>query len=153
MRPVRWSRITNPFATRGHYASHADRHGPAGHHTGLDFGKHVSGRAIEGLAVRSVTPGVVVHSSYDATLGNWVGVYHADDDVTLTYWHLQIRYKSDGERVGKGDVLGRVGNTGNSTAPHLHVQINRGRGFDYHAHIDPRPWMLGMRWWMKPRSR
>lgn len=151
MRPVRWSRVTNRFAqmpTGPKYASRADSHGPAGHHTGVDFGRHLLPlKAIEGLPVRSSTPGVVVVSDYDATLGNWVAVYYARDDVTISYWHLAKRHTGVGQVVAMGDVVGFVGSTGNSTAAHLHVQANRGRGLDYHGHIHPGRWISGTKWW------
>jgi murein DD-endopeptidase MepM/ murein hydrolase activator NlpD len=158
MRPIRWSRVTNPFAAPGGYASRSDAHGPAGHHTGIDFGKHLTPLVeIEGLPVRSCTPGTVVISEYNSTMGNWVGVYYANADVTLTYWHLDSRNgRYVGERVNRGDVIGFVGSTGNSTAPHLHVQANYGRGFDYHGHIDPSRWVMRMGWWRRyvgPRGR
>lgn len=154
MRPVRWSRVTNQFAAPGRYASQADAHGPAGHHTGVDFGKHRSPlKEISGLPVRSVTPGVVVISGSNNTMGNWVGVYYGRDNVTITYWHLASRHVVAGNTIAKGDVLGLVGSTGNSTAPHLHVQVNKGSGFDYRGHINPWPWVGGMRWWRRRFQR
>ena len=49
------------------------------------------------------------------------------------------RNVSVGELVQVYAPLGRAGNTGNSTAAHLHVQMNRGPDFDYHGHINPWP--------------
>jgi murein DD-endopeptidase MepM/ murein hydrolase activator NlpD len=72
-------------------------------------------------------------------MGNWVGVYNHELDVLVTYWHLQSRRPQVGEWVQVFEVVGRVGNTGNSTAAHLHVQMNHGRSFDYHGHINPWP--------------
>lgn len=146
-RPVRFCRITNPFAAPGGYASRADDHGAPGHHTGIDFGKSLTPFVpIFRKQVRSSTPGRVVLSSYNATMGNWVGVYYGKDNVTITYWHLSERSVSFGELVERGTVLGRVGNTGNSSAPHLHVQANHGIGFDYHAHVNPGRWVRGKVW-------
>lgn len=146
MRPVFYSRVTQPFARPGRYASRADKHGWAGHHTGIDFGS-LWPKPIAGQRVRSVTPGRVVISSYNSTMGHWVGVYYPADDVTITYWHLARRAVRVGERVKRGTVLGIVGNTGNSTAAHLHVQANHGRGFSYHGHIPPGRWCRGTGWW------
>lgn len=147
LRPLRWCRITNEFAAPGSYASHSDSHGAAGHHTGIDFGKHLIPLIeVDGKPVRSSTDGVVVISEYNSTMGNWVGVYHAPDDVTITYWHMAGRNVEVGQAIAAGKVIGRVGSTGNSTAPHLHVQANRGRGFDYHGHIAPGDWVRGVDW-------
>lgn len=149
MRPVRYGRVTNPFGAPGGYASRDDAHGRAGHHTGTDWGKMLVPRLveIEGKPVRSCTPGLVVISEWNSTMGNWVGVYYAADDVTITYWHLKDRKVARGDRVAQGQIIGHVGNTGNSTAPHLHVQVNRGNGFNYHGHISPVPWCRGGAWW------
>ena len=149
MRPVRWCRISQAFAAPGSYASSADSHGPAGHHTGIDFGSHlVPFKAIENQPVRSTTPGTVVINSYNSTMGNWVGVYYAKDNVTITYWHMNKRLApAVGTWIERGTVVGLVGNTGNSFGAHLHVQINRGRGFYYSGHIKPWGWVHGQRWW------
>lgn len=150
MRPVRYARITNPFAAKGSYASRRDSHGPAGHHTGIDFGDQLLPlfKAIDNLPVRSSLPGVVCISEYNSTMGHWVGVYTPSLDLTITYWHMTGRRVAEGEWVQQGDVLGHVGTTGNSKGVHLHVQANYGEGFDYHGHIDPAPWCLGMlTWW------
>ena len=61
------------------------------------------------------------------TLGGNEIVIDIGNDIFAFYGHLQpgsvpVR---EGDRVRKGQVLGRVGNSGNSTLPHLHFQINR----------------------------
>jgi murein DD-endopeptidase MepM/ murein hydrolase activator NlpD len=94
-----------------------------------------------------------VISEFDETMGNWVGIHDPEGDVTITYWHLSRRLVDAGDRVRKGQRIGIVGSTGNSTAPHLHVQVNRGRGFDYHAHVDPARWCMGAMWWRRSNRR
>lgn len=148
-RPIRFSRITNDFAAPGSYASSSDSHGPAGHHTGIDFAGPIPGVSIEGKPVRSSTGGTVVISEYQrnsdgsSTMGNWVGVYNAEDDVLITYWHMRGRNVSVGDHVDRGKVIGWVGQTGNAFGAHLHVQANRGRSFNYSGHIAPGPWVRG----------
>lgn len=145
-RPVRFARITNPFGAKGKYASSRDRHGGPGHHTGIDFGS-LGARRIEGAQIRSATPGWVVIDGYNSTMGHWVGIWYGRDDVTITYWHMAASSPVRlGQWVPRGALLGRVGSTGNSTAPHLHVQANRGRGFSYAGHIAPGPWVRGLPW-------
>lgn len=139
--PIKQFRISNPFARAGSYASHADDHGPAGHHTGTDFAAAWP-LPILGRRVLSCTPGWVVINGYNSTMGNWVGIWYAEDDVTITYWHLSRRRPLPlGSWVPRGKVLGTVGSTGNSTGPHCHIQVNHGCGFNYHAHTDPSPWV------------
>ncbi|HEY1134083.1 MAG TPA: M23 family metallopeptidase [Nocardioides sp.] len=57
-------------------------------------------------------------------LGNHVLVRH-DDGVVAAYAHLRRGSAAvrTGQRVAVGDVLGRVGNTGNTSMPHLHVHL------------------------------
>lgn len=136
MWPVRPARISQPFADPGAYASIADSHGPRGHHTGVDFGAAWP-IPLEGRMVRAVMGGEVVISEYNSTMGHWVGVYSHDQNLLVTYWHLQKRLVGVGDWVLPYAPLGRVGNTGNSTAPHLHVQANPGRSFSYHGHVHP----------------
>lgn len=136
MRPVLPSRVSQPFADSGSYASRTDTHGRAGHHTGTDFGSAWP-IPIDKRLVRSVLSGEVVISEYNSTMGNWVGVYNHDHDLLVTYWHLSSRNVQVGDWVQAYHPLGRVGSTGNSSAPHLHVQVNRGSVFNYHGHIHP----------------
>jgi murein DD-endopeptidase MepM/ murein hydrolase activator NlpD len=146
VRPVRWTTVSQPFADPGGYASRSDRHGPSGHHTGVDYGSDRDRRPVEGLTVRAARRGVVVISEFNGTMGNWVGVYYPRGDLLVTYWHLKGRAVRVGQRVRRWDALGRVGSTGNSTAPHLHLQANRGRSFDYHGHVRPPKWASYGRW-------
>jgi murein DD-endopeptidase MepM/ murein hydrolase activator NlpD len=136
MRPVLPARISQPFADPGYYASRTDSHGRAGHHTGVDFGSAWP-IPIANRLVRSVLPGEVVISEYNSTMGHWVGVYNHEHDLLVTYWHMTNRKVQVGDWVQAYAPLGNVGSTGNSTAPHLHVQVNRGRYFNYHGHIHP----------------
>lgn len=136
MKPVSPSRVTNKFAAPGSYASRRDVHGAAGHHTGTDYGSAWPD-PIDKQEVHAVLPGEVVISEYNSTMGNWVGVYNHKHDLLVTYWHLSKRNVAVGDWVQVYAVVGRVGSTGNSTAPHLHEQVNRGRTFDYHGHISP----------------
>ena len=65
--------------------------------------------------------------------GNRVAIRHDDDSVTW-YAHLQqgsVRGELLGTRVDAGTVLGRMGNSGNSDAPHLHVQRQVGADGSY----------------------
>jgi len=73
----------------------------------------------------SMNPAVT--AGIDTAAGNCISLRLADGSYA-TYAHLQpgsIRVK-EGQRVRRGDVLGRVGNSGNATGPHLHFQISTG---------------------------
>jgi len=55
------------------------------------------------------------------------------------YWHLASRQVRVGEEVRPGQVLGRLGSTGLSTGPHLHLEV-RLRGVP----VDPAPFFSGL---------
>jgi len=130
MRPVRLSRVSNPYGVPGNYA--------AGVHTGVDFAA-AYGTSILGRWVRATAPGVVIVSAYDAkSYGHWVVVASdAGDRFVHGYCHMSERRASVGERVTRGQVLGKVGSTGNSTGPHVHYFENPGSNYSYSAHRKP----------------
>ena len=115
--PLRKPRITQHFAENPNTYGY----GPAGH-PGLDYG------CPEGSVVRAPCAG-------ECYPGNPTGDYHAygehlwikGDDQGRTYWvilaHLIRVLAEKGDRVEAGNIVALSGNTGNSTAPHLHLGI------------------------------
>ena len=99
--------------------------------------------APQGTPVLSATGGMVTRVSDGGIGGRVVWVWDAGRGLHLYYAHLHEQLVARGTRVGRGDVLGTVGNTGNAqtTAPHLHFGIyERGRGaIDPDAFIRPAP--------------
>jgi len=85
-------------------------------HRGVDFSARL------GTPVVATADGVVTYSGVWQTYGNVVEVSHGNGFVTR-YAHLQRRLVSKGQRVTRGDVVGRVGSTGRSTFSHLHYEI------------------------------
>lgn len=70
--------------------------------------------------------GVVIHASWStAGYGNMVMIDHQNGYETL-YGHFSKIYVQVGQRVKRGDALGREGSTGHSTGPHVHFEIRRG---------------------------
>ncbi len=88
-------------------------------HHGLDIA------ASTGTPVRAAAPGKVVRSGYEALLGNFIVLEHESGYRTV-YGHLSERTVADAAMVRTGDVIGKVGDTGRTTGPHLHyeVQVN-----------------------------
>ncbi|MFW5988568.1 MAG: peptidoglycan DD-metalloendopeptidase family protein, partial [bacterium] len=88
-------------------------------HEGLDFA------APMGSPIRAVSSGRVVYSGWATGYGYVVIIQHQKGLRTL-YAHNSKLLVREGESVGKGEVIARSGNTGNSTGPHLHfeVQVN-----------------------------
>jgi murein DD-endopeptidase MepM/ murein hydrolase activator NlpD len=99
-------------------------------HTGLDFA------APEGAKARAVGPGVVTAAASDGAFGN-KAVVRLDDGTVLWYSHLSAFSAKVGQRLSPGDLVGYVGSTGNSTGPHLHLEVHPGRG----GPIDPEDWL------------
>lgn len=90
-------------------------------HTGLDFA------APSGTPVVAVANGVVTSASYDGSYGNKL-VLQLEDGTELWYAHLTSFTASVGETVVGGQQVGTVGSTGNSTGPHLHLEVRPGAG-------------------------
>ena len=85
-------------------------------HTGLDIA------ATKGTPIKVVAAGTVIAASYDGSYGNLVKVDHGNG-VETWYAHTSKMYVKVGEQVEAGDVIATVGSTGNSTGPHLHLEI------------------------------
>ncbi|HEU4366178.1 MAG TPA: M23 family metallopeptidase [Candidatus Krumholzibacteria bacterium] len=85
-------------------------------HRGADFSARL------GTPVHATADGVVTYSGVWRTYGNVVEISHGSGFVTR-FAHLQRRLVQKGQRVTRGDVIGRVGSTGRSTFSHLHYEI------------------------------
>ncbi|HVF14231.1 MAG TPA: peptidoglycan DD-metalloendopeptidase family protein [Acidimicrobiales bacterium] len=85
-------------------------------HTGVDIGGD------EGDAIHSAGDGVVVSAGWLGGYGNATIVDHGGGVATL-YGHQSVISVSDGERVSRGEVIGRVGCTGTCTGDHLHFEV------------------------------
>lgn len=85
-------------------------------HTGVDI------LAATGTEVLAMEAGTVLVSTYDGGWGNYLIVSHGDNLLSL-YAHLNSRSVQRGETVRQGQSIGTVGNTGLSTAPHLHFEL------------------------------
>ena len=92
--------------------------------------------AVTGSAVVAAEEGTVTYvqiwdGSYDTTgmmsYGHMVEVRHADGNTTL-YAHLSEINVQQGEKVVRGQRIGRVGSTGNATGPHLHFEVITSEG-------------------------
>ncbi len=92
---------------------------PDGSHTGLDIPAPI------GTPVRPMAGGEVVKVGEDAKSGKFIRVLHDDGTVTA-YAHLSAQDVKRGDRIDATTIIGKVGNTGNSTGPHLHVRAERG---------------------------
>lgn len=87
------------------------------YHTGLDMG------VIEGTEVNAIMSGkVIITNTGNTGYGNYIVINHGSGYISL-YAHLSKITVAEGSYVQKGDIIGKSGNTGNSTGPHLHLEI------------------------------
>jgi murein DD-endopeptidase MepM/ murein hydrolase activator NlpD len=114
------TRVSSPFGWRTHPIL-----GRGQFHTGVDLS------VPEGTPVKVVADGVVRRASEDAVNGRVVVVDHGRG-VSTAYCHNARLRVVNGMRVKAGDVIAESGNTGRSTGPHLHYQLELG-----HKPIDP----------------
>lgn len=98
-------------------------------HAGVDLA------AGTGSPVRAVTAGVVQSAGLESGYGKCVRLLHADGTQSV-YAHMSALLVEAGQEVRAGDLIGREGNTGNSTGPHLHFEV-RSDG----APVDPAAWL------------
>jgi len=108
-------------------------------HPGIDVGRNTDPeKAINGAALVAAGDGTVIYAGNRGSYGNTVMIDHGDGLVTL-YAHQQsggIRV-SKGDTVVKGQRIGTVGSTGNSTGPHLHFETRvNGRAINPMKYVD-----------------
>ncbi|HEX8520302.1 MAG TPA: M23 family metallopeptidase [Pseudonocardia sp.] len=99
-------------------------------HRGLDVAAPI------GTPIRAPLAGEVVAAGPASGFGLWVRLRHADGTVT-TYGHVNRALVQVGARVAAGQEIAEVGNRGQSTGPHLHVEVQTPAG----TTVNPRPWL------------
>jgi murein DD-endopeptidase MepM/ murein hydrolase activator NlpD len=113
-RPLDAIRVASSFGWRIH-PIYGDRR----MHTGVDL------NAGSGAPIRSVAAGEVISAGWLGGYGNAAVVDHGGGVATL-YAHMSALLVGSGQRVDKGQVIGRVGCTGSCTGPHLHFEVRVG---------------------------
>lgn len=98
-------------------------------HAGVDLAAGM------GSPIRAVTDGTVLSAETESGYGQAIRLLHSDGTVTF-YAHMSALLVNTGDTVNAGQQIGREGNSGRSTGPHLHfeVQING-------APVDPASWL------------
>jgi len=119
--PTYWPLEEAGYVTRGASDTAAAGDEP---HPGLDIAVRV------GSVVRATAAGTVVEAGRASDYGLYVLLRHTGGYESM-YGHLSRLTVGNGTTVGAGEVIGLSGNTGRSTAPHLHFEIRRdGRSID-----------------------
>lgn len=87
-----------------------------GIHTGLDIANS------SGTPIKACASGTVIYSGYKGSYGRMIVIDHGNG-VQTYYAHCSKLYVSTGTYVNQGQTIASVGSTGNSTGPHLHLEI------------------------------
>lgn len=85
-------------------------------HTGLDIA------ASTGTPIAAAASGTVTFSGRKGSYGNMLVITHGNG-VQTYYAHCSALYVTAGTQVSQGQTIGAVGSTGNSTGPHLHLEV------------------------------
>jgi len=126
--PHLWPLVEPGFVTRafGDTTSAGE-----GGHVGLDVA------VPSGSYIRAAGAGVVENAGEDREYGRFVRISHGDDLHSL-YAHASWVFVAEGDTVEAGEVIALSGNTGRSTAPHLHLEVEQDG-----EPVDPLPWVSG----------
>lgn len=101
-------------------------------HSGVD----ISGPNALGQTVVAIADGVVYTIRNDENgCGKWINIRH-DDGFMSRYCHLSSIDVEEGMEVKRGDPIGKVGSTGRSTGPHLHLELKKDGNL-----VDPLPYI------------
>jgi len=103
--------ITSPFGWRSNPFGGAPEF-----HQGLDIA------APTGTTVTAAAAGTVIMAQWYGGYGNYILIDHGGSYST-GYGHLSAIYVSSGQTVQRGQAIGAVGSTGQSTGPHLHFEV------------------------------
>lgn len=121
-------RLTSRFGNRVHPIF-----GGVRFHAGIDIGAPI------GTPTLAADDGIVVLAGVQSGYGMAIGVSHGavdGRDVVTFYAHQSAVLVSIGQRVTRGQQIGKVGNTGNSTGPHLHFEVRLDG-----SPVDPLAWV------------
>lgn len=109
--PLNRITVTSPYGTRLHPIF-----GTAKMHNGIDLKANYED-------VHAVLDGLITEAGWDSKGGgNYIKIKHFNRFET-SYLHLSEIYYKVGEKVRAGFIIGKSGNTGNSTGPHLHFAV------------------------------
>ncbi|MGW4285845.1 M23 family metallopeptidase [Streptomyces sp. NPDC004673] len=118
--------ITSTFGQAGSMWS-------SGYHTGLDFA------APTGTLIKAIHSGTITEAGWAGAYG-YRTILTLDDGTELWFCHQSSISVSAGQKVSTGEVIGRVGATGNVTGPHLHLEVHPD---GQPTGIDPGAWLRG----------
>jgi murein DD-endopeptidase MepM/ murein hydrolase activator NlpD len=111
IKPIYGGRISSYFGYRN-----APTAGATTYHRGVDWA------VATGTSVMASSGGTVTQAGWSGSYGYMILITHPGGTQTR-YAHLSKIFVSVGQTVSQGEVIGKTGNTGRSTGPHLHFEI------------------------------
>ncbi|MFZ2539938.1 MAG: M23 family metallopeptidase, partial [Oscillospiraceae bacterium] len=105
--------ITSTFGFRDHPSQ-----GISEFHTAVDIG------AVKGTPIKAAADGVVIKSEKSGSLGNHIIIDHSNGFLTV-YGHCDKLIAKVGARIREGEIIAKVGSTGDSTGNHLHFAMKK----------------------------
>lgn len=105
-------------------------------HRGLDMA------AAQGERIYAVKSGRVIKAEFHTSWGNYVAIQH-EDGTTALYAHQQQSIVKVGNTVSQSQIIGYVGNTGNSTGSHLHFELCKDSSLSQGMLVDPQSVLFG----------
>ncbi|WP_372765962.1 M23 family metallopeptidase [Lutibacter sp.] len=107
--PVKFSRISSRYNLKRRIAYYGNK---IRAHKGTDYAAPI------GTPIESTANGTVIESRYAGGNGNYVKIRH-NSTYTTQYLHMSKRLVKVGDYVKQGDVIGKIGMTGNTAGPHV----------------------------------
>ena len=120
--------ITSPYGNRLHPIQ-----GVYKNHAGID----IAGPNVNRAPVVAAADGIVAYAGWISGYGNCVMINHGSGIISL-YGHGSEIVTETGKEVQQGEIIMRVGSTGNSTGPHVHFEIRKNG-----VVVDPIPYLNG----------
>ncbi|MEW6107677.1 MAG: M23 family metallopeptidase [Nitrospirota bacterium] len=119
--------ITSPYGSREHPVTHAKDF-----HSGIDIASE------PGNTIRATADGIVSFAGWSGGNGNLVVMEHGFGFSTFYAHNKKVNVRV-GQRVRRGDIIGYIGSTGNSTGPHVHYEVWKdGRSINPYKYIEGR---------------
>ena len=114
IRPVKGGRVTDGFGRRRHPIN-----GYWEMHKGIDIS------VPHGTPIYATADGIILAAMRNGPYGNYVKIDHNSEKYgyATRYGHMNKIFVKKRQKVKRGDIIGEVGNTGMSTASHLHYEV------------------------------
>ena len=125
--PIKNGKITTPFNKKG-------KMWKSGFHTGVDFA------VAEGTDIVAAVDGKVLANNWGKAYGKQIIVEYGlhSKKVYMIYAHLSKVLVKAGDKITKGQKIGKSGNTGNSSGPHLHFEVRDNARWSAGKPINPK---------------